>query len=185
MVRKSESWYVHAVLMVIIAALTYLLIHVAIIEPNEIINNENYWKTESRLRMMNLKEAQILWETKHGRFTDNLDSLILFLQSDPSVMKAITGWDSVTNRSTNPFDTLTNDLLVWDSLFHSPKNFNRFIVTVDTTVDVDTVINRFGRIVSVDTLIQIGKLYKIECPDGYGSIGDVNSEALKHTASWE
>lgn len=183
--KKTESWYIHAVLMVIIAALTYLLIYVAIIEPNEIIENEKYWKTESHLRMLNLKSAEILWEEKHGQYTDNVDSLIHFLKTDSSVQIAIAGWDTITQRSTNPFDTLSDGNLIWDSLFKSPKNYGLYTIEIDTTIDIDTVINRRGRIVSIDTLIEIGTLYKIECPDGYGSIGDVNSEALKNTASWE
>lgn len=183
--KKTESWYIHAVLMVIIAALTVLLIYVAIIEPNEIIEKENYWRTESRLRMANLKSAEILWEAKHKTFTDNLDSLIHFLKTDISVEKALTSWDSITQRSLNPFDTLTNHTLVWDSLFKTPKTFKFYVVTVDTSVNVDTVINPRGRIISIDTIVEIGKLYKIEDPDGYGSIGDVKIEALKHTVSWE
>ena len=183
--KKTESWYIHAVLMVIIAVLTYLLIYVAIIEPNEIIESENYWRNESRLRMANLKSAEILWEAKHKQYTDNLDSLVHFLKTDISVQNALAGWDTVLNRSTNPFDTLFNHTLIWDSLYKSPKTFRYYIVTVDTSVQVDTVINRRGKIVSVDTVIEIGKLYKIEDPDGYGTIGDLKTEALKHAASWE
>jgi hypothetical protein len=183
--KKTESWYIHAVLTVIIAALTALLIYVAIIEPNEVIESENYWRTESRLRMSNLKSAEILWEAKHKQYTDNLDSLIHFLKTDVSVQTALAGWDTITKKSTNPFDTLSNHELVWDSLYRSPKTFQFYKLAVDTSVEVDTVINRRGRIVSIDTLVEIGKLYKIDDPDGYGSIGDLNSEALKHAASWE
>ena len=185
MIRKSEPWYIHAVLIVIIAVLTYVLIRVAIIEPNEVLANEKYWKAESRLRMSNLKEAEILYEKKHAKFTDNLDSLINFLKTDASVMKAITGYDTITQRSTNPFDTLSDGNLVWDSLYFSPKSFQKYLIAVDTTTDVDTVINRRGQIVSIDSNVVIGTLYKIEDPDGYGTIGDVYSQALKHTASWE
>jgi hypothetical protein len=72
MSAKSEPWYIHAILYAVILALVYVLIRVAIIEPNEIIERETYIRNESRLRMSNLKEAQILWEEKHGKFTDNL-----------------------------------------------------------------------------------------------------------------
>ena len=43
----------------------------------------------------------------------------------------------------------------------------------DTLVEIDSVINRRGRLTKIDTTIEIGNLYKIECPDGYGHIGDV------------
>ena len=80
--------------------------------------------------MSNLKSAEILWEKKHGQFTDNLDSLVYFLKTDATVQEAIAGWDSITNRTTNPFDTLTNGDLTWDSLFASPKNYGRYILAV-------------------------------------------------------
>ena len=82
MSSRSEPWYVHAVLYVVIIALTYLLIRVAIIEPNEIIEQERYYKSESRLRMSNIREAEILWYEKYGNYTDNLDSLVYFIKND-------------------------------------------------------------------------------------------------------
>ena len=97
----------------------------------------------------------------------------------------IVGVDTLTNRSTNPFKNLTSGDFTVDSLFISPKSGDNYLVKVDTTVSIDTVINRRGRIVSIDTLTEIGKLYLIECPDGYGKIGDVVLEALKNTSSWD
>jgi hypothetical protein len=186
MSKRAEPWYVHAVLYVIILALTYLLIHVAIIEPNRFIEEEKYYKTESRIRMENLREAQILWNKAKGQFTDNLDSLIYFIKTDTNVQKLRVGFDSLMMRPTDPFDDLVStESFVADSLYRSPKTFQRYIVQVDTSVSMDTVIDRRGRIVKVDTNIVIGQLYLIQDPDGYGTIGDLFSEALKNTASWE
>ena len=56
---------------------------------------------------------------------------------------------------------------------------------IDTTVTIDTVINRRGKVVRVDTATVIGTLYYVECPDGYGTIGDLESPTLRNTASWE
>ena len=56
-----------------------------------ILEKEKYYKQESRLRMSNLRAAEKLWEAKYGRFTDNLNDLINFLKTDPSVKKAMEG----------------------------------------------------------------------------------------------
>lgn len=182
---KSEPWYIHAVLYVIIAILVYVLIKVAYLDPNEILEKEKYYKQESRLRMSNLRAAEKLWEAKYGRFTDNLNDLINFLKTDPSVKKAMEGVDTLTGRSTNPFVKLSDGRLVWDSITHSPKSGRPYILKVDTSVVADTIIDRLGRIIKIDSVKTIGQRYYIECPDGYGTIGDLRSDALKHTASWE
>ncbi len=43
MSKKSEPWYIHAVLYVIIAILVVVLIKVAVIDPTEHIQSENYY----------------------------------------------------------------------------------------------------------------------------------------------
>lgn len=197
MIRKSDPWYVHAGLYAIIVGLVFLLIYVAIIEPNQVTAMEKYYKTESRARMNNLRQAQILWEDKHESYTDNIDSLIHFIKTDTGVANTVLGYDTITMRSTNPFGNLTEtepfindsgDTLFKfnpDSLRLTPKSHSRFIVKVDTTVDIDTVINRRGKIVKVDTITTIGQRYVIENPDSKDKIGDLFSDALKNTASWE
>ena len=95
------------------------------------------------------------------------------------------GIDTLTNRSTNPFKDLSNGNFEPDSILLTPKSGNPYIVKVDTSITIDTVINRRGRIVKIDTTTVIGSLYFLECPDGYGTIGDLESAALKNTASWE
>ena len=62
MSSKAEPKYIHLILYVIIAALVVLLIKVAYIDPNQIIEKEKYFKTESRLRMSNLREGERLWQ---------------------------------------------------------------------------------------------------------------------------
>ena len=120
-----------------------------------------------------------------GKFTDNLDSLVTFLKTDPSVEKIMTGTDSITGKPTNPFSNLSNGELNWDSLYHSPKTLTRYLLQVDTSIVADTVINARGRILKIDTTRTIGQRYFIKGPDGFGTIGDVDNEALKNTASWE
>ena len=185
MSKKSEPWYIHAILYVVIVALAYLLIRVAIIEPTEIVEAEKYYKTESRARMSNIKAAEILYEGKFRRYTDNLDTLVHFIKNDSNVQKLMTGIDSITGRSSNPFTNLAVGGFIADSLFTSPKSYASYILQVDTTKSVDTVINRRGKITKIDSNIVIGTKYYLECPDGYGTIGDLTDVALKNAASWE
>ena len=135
--------------------------------------------------MSNIREAEKLWEEKYGSFTDNIDSLLYFVKSDTLVAQRIEGFDTITSRPTNPFKDLSAGVFEPDSLYLSPKSFMDYILKVDTTIQYDTVINRRGRIVGIDTVTTIGTKYLVECPDGYGKIGDLFSDALKNTASWE
>lgn len=185
MSKKSEPWYIHTILYVVIIVLAYILIRVAIIEPTEIVEAEKYYKSESRARMTNIKAAEILWENRFGRYTDDLDSLIQFVKYDSLVQELVAGVDSITGRSSNPFSDLIRTGFVADSIILSPKSFTRYILMVDTTKTVDTVINRRGKITKIDSSTVIGTLYYVECPDGYGSIGDLEDVALKNTADWE
>ncbi len=185
MAKKTEPWYIHAVLWVIIVVLAVVLIQVAIIQPREVVKMEKYYKAESRLRMSNIREAQKLWKDKFGQFTDNIDSLIYFVQNDTTVAKIMTEIDSITNRPKNPFKDLSHGAFSPDSLFLSPKTYSPYKMEVDTSVSVDTVIDRRGRIIKIDSTIVIGTRYLVEGPDGYGKIGDLYSDALINAASWE
>lgn len=183
--KKSEPWYIHAALYVVIAILVYVLIRVAIVDPADYIERETYLRTESQLRMDNIRQAQILWEKHKENYTDNLDSLIHFIKTDTTVHNLMVGVDTLTNRSTNPFKDFKSGKFNADSIRLAPKSGLEYLLAVDTTTSIDTVINRTGRIVRVDTNTVIGTLYFVECPDGYGTIGDLESPALKNTASWE
>jgi len=185
MKKSNDPWYIHAALWVVIAILTFLLIQVSIIEPTEITRLENYYKTESRARMTNLKQAEMLYEEIHGKYSDNLDTLINFIKTDSTVHALMVGVDTVTNKSTNPFVNLTDGKFTPESLYTSPRSGKYFIVKIDTTLEVDTVINRRGRIVKIDSTITIGTRYVIESPDSKDKIGDLYSDALKNTSSWE
>jgi hypothetical protein len=183
--KKSEPWYIHAILYLVIVVLAYVLIRVAIIEPTEIVEAEKYYKSESRARMINIKAAEILWEKRFGSYTDNLDSLVHFVKKDSLVQNLVTGVDTMTGRSSNPFSDLTAGNFIADSILLSPKSFTRYHLYVDTTKTIDTVINRRGKITKIDSNIVIGTKYFLKCPDGYGTVGDSTDIALKNTASWE
>ncbi|MDP2362854.1 MAG: hypothetical protein Q8M94_03690 [Ignavibacteria bacterium] len=183
--KNDDPWYLHAGLYVIIAILTLLLIKVAVIDPTEEINTENYYKKETRLRMANLKEAQILWDKKYGSFASNLDKLIEFVKTDKFVDSIKNGFDSLTMKPANPFKLLSDGQFTPDSLFTSPKTNQRFVMKIDTSVVTDTVVNPSGKVLRVETKTVIGKKYYIEDPNGYGTIGSLENDALKNTASWE
>jgi len=183
--QKPEPWYIHTGLYAVIVILIVVLIKVAIIDPKEVVVQEKFNKKESRLRMNNLKEAEILYQKKYGKFTDNLDTLINFIKHDPMIDSLMTAIDSATMKPANPFEELSNGEFTPDSLYKTPKSHQRYIVQIDTTLDVDTVINQRGKIIRVDSTIAIGKLYYIEDPDGYGTVGNLVNEALKNTPSWE
>jgi hypothetical protein len=185
MTKKSEPWYIHAILYVVIAILLVVLIKVAIIDPADHIQKEEYYRSESILRMDNIRQAQILWQKENEKYTDNLSELIAYVKNDSSVQELIVGIDTLTNRSTNPFRPLTTGEFTPDSLMFSPKSHTPYTLQIDTTVTIDTVINRRGKIVRVDTTTVIGSLYYLECPDGYGTVGDLESPTLRNTASWE
>ena len=195
MSRKSEPWYLHAGLWAVIVVLIFILIQVSITEPTEIIRTKNYNKMESRLRMTNLKHAQILYEQKYDKFTDNLDTLINFISTDSTVLNLMASYDtlkiysaagdSILLKSRNPFSDLVSGPFNYDSLYISPRSGKRFILQIDTLLEVDTIINRRGRIVKIDSITTIGKRYLIQSPDSDDKIGDVNSDALLNTESWE
>ena len=182
---KSDAWYVHAGLYVVIAILTIILIKVAIVDPREYVAAEKYFKSESRIRMDNIKEAEILYARKYKSFTDNLDSLIYFVNNDPFVDSVTTTFDSLIMKIPNPFNPLNHGKFTADSLKLSPKSFSIYILQIDTSMIIDTVVNRRGKITRIDTTITLGTRYYLEDPDGYGTIGSLDNDALKNTASWE
>lgn len=182
---KSEPKYIHAILYFIIIVLSLILIKIAIIDPKNIVETQNFNKKESRLRMKNLKQAQILWEQKHGTFTSNIDSLVSFVKNDPMVDSVINSFDSLSRRPANPFVSLSNGEFTPDSLLYAPQSHQKYILQVDTSVSIDTVTNRRGKIVKIDSTVKTGTLYYIEDPDGYGTVGSTSDAALKNTSSWE
>lgn len=182
---KPEPWYIHAILYAIIVILVVILVKVAIIDPKDVVEKEKYYKQESHLRMKNIKQAEILWNKKYGHFTGNLDSLIYFIKTDPMVDSVMNAFDSLSRRPANPFVPLTSGKFTPDSLFRTPKSHSPYILEVDTSVSADTIMGRNNKITRIDSTIVIGNRYYLEDPDGYGSIGSLESDALKNTASWE
>ena len=183
--QAGDPWYIHAALYLVIAILAVILIKVAILDPKDAVEQEKFWKTESRLRMNNIKAAQILFQKKFGNYTDDLDKLIRFVKEDKYVDSVMNAFDSLTMKPANPFKTLAHGQFTPESLKLSPKSFQPYILQIDTSISVDTTINRKGVVVKVDTVRVLGTKYYLEDPDGYGTVGDLFNDALKNTSSWE
>jgi hypothetical protein len=183
--QAGDQWYIHAALYLVIAILTIVLIKVAIIDPKNAVEQERFYRTESRLRMNNIKSAQILYQRKFGNYTDNLDKLINFIKEDKFVDSVMNAFDSLTMKPANPFKPLSNGEFIPESLKLSPKTFQAYILQIDTAMTIDTTINRRGSVVKVDTTFVLGTKYLLEDPDGYGTVGDLYNDALKNTSSWE
>jgi hypothetical protein len=183
--QAGDPWYIHAALYLVIAILAVILIKVAIIDPKNAVEQDKFWRTESRLRMNNIKAAEILFQKKYGSYTDNLDKLISFVKEDKFVDSVVNAFDSLTMRPANPFKPLSNGEFTPESLKFSPKSFQAYILQIDTSVSIDTTINRRGAVVKVDTVRVLGTKYYLEDPDGYGTVGDLFNDALKNTSSWE
>jgi hypothetical protein len=183
--QAGDPWYIHAILYTVIAILAVILIKVAIIDPKDAVEKERFFRTESRLRMNNIKEAEIIWQRKFGNFTDDLNKLITFIKEDNTVDSLVNAFDSLTMKPANPFKPLSNGKFTPDSLRFSPKTFQPYILEIDTSISVDTTINRRGVVVKIDTNRVLGTRYYLEDPDGYGTVGDLNNDAMKNTSSWQ
>lgn len=184
MFKKEDPWYIHAVLIVVILVLFYFLIRVAIIDPTDIVETNRAYTLESQRRMDNLRQAQILWQKKYGSYTDNLDSLINYIKVDPDVQKLMVTVDSLTGKSRNPFVKLTNGVFEPESLYHSPRTLTRYILKIDVNEVADTIVDAKGKIKDIKNTVVKGKLYYIECPDGYGTIGDIEKSTMLNASSW-
>lgn len=183
--QAGDPWYIHAALYLVIAILSIILIKIAIIDPKNAVEQDRAWRTESRLRMNNIKAAEILWQKKNGNYTDNLSQLINFIKTDNFVDSVVNAFDSLTMKSADPFLPLSNGKFTPDSLMHSPRTYQPYLLEIDTSMSVDTTINRRGIVIAVDTTMVLGSRYYLEDPDGYGTVGDLNNDALKNTSSWE
>lgn len=142
------------VLKVIIVLLLGVLIY-TIWEPFEIIRTEEQQRTESRLRMANLRNAQMFHFGEHQSYVKELDSLITWIKTDSLVIE----------KRDSLFKPLTINYFEPDSLKRSPRSHREYILEVDDTSTTHR--------------------YYIECPDGFGFVGDLDDVSQLHRASWE
>ena len=142
------------VLKIIIVILFGVLVYV-IYQPFVIQEQEEMYQKESRLRMVNLRTAELQYISEYGIYSSSADSLVSFIKQ-----KIEQGALSDAN-----FKPLAMSPFVPESLIHTPKSWRPYQITsVDTTVI---------------------KKYVIEDPDGYGSIGSLTDDNRINKASWE
>lgn len=167
----------------VIVILTAILFKVVYLDPMRISEQEENFKTESRLRMHNLRSAQKIYFDKNERFSGNIDELIEFIRSLGIDSNLPAGKDSL--ESEYAFKLLTNGKFVIDSLKFSPKVYHPYSIALDSSRVIDSVFAEDGEFIRVDTSFTKGNRFKITDPSGYGSVGNLFFDAFKYSASWE
>ena len=109
---------IQLVLAVAILVLGYFL-YESITEPWEVVEREREMTDMTRDRMEQVREALRTYENREDRFPASLDSLLIWLRSDPAHVAAV---DSALRTTINP-----------DSLLYSPRSGERFVYAVNDT----------------------------------------------------
>lgn len=148
--RPKGSIVLKSIIVVLVGVLVWV-----IYEPYTIMKQEEAFKEESRLRMVNIRQAELLHLDRHGLYSSNLDSLIHFIKTD-SILSA--KQDSI-------FEPHSDGTFNIDSLKYTPKSHRVYEIQVDDT--------------------SVVKKYLLKDPDGYGSIGSLDDDAKVNKASWE
>lgn len=138
------------VIVVLVAILIYVLY-----EPYEIREQEETYKRESRLRMVNIRTAQLQHIAEHGNYANSIDSLVVYVKSR---------LDSARFERTI-FLPLAKSPFEPDSLLRTPKSQRPYSLQ---SVEVTVI-----------------KKYLLEDPDKYGSIGSLTDDTRVNKASWE
>jgi hypothetical protein len=153
MAHKQPYGIVDVLLIVVIIGLTFGLWYV-IWSPGRQLAREEDLKWESRSRMSALRTAEIEYFNSRMKYTSDVDSLLMFVQD--SLPK---------NRVDSLFTKLYLTRFSFDSLLHSPKTLQPFIIAVDDTSTVPR--------------------YSITDPDGFGYISSLSNPDEHNKASWE
>ena len=121
MAHKQPFGIVDVVLILVILGLTAGLWYV-IWSPGRQLAREDDLKWESRSRMNALRTAQIEYFAAKGKYTANVDSLLMFVQ------------DSIpAQRSDSLFTKLYMTAFSFNSLRHAPKSITPYTIAVDDT----------------------------------------------------
>lgn len=116
--REAQGSNILKIVIVILAAVLVYVIY----EPYQIQAQEESYRSESRLRMLNIRAAQLQHIGQYGRYASTLDSLVTFIQTLP---------DSVRTTS---FVALSGGTFTPQSLLVAPKSGQPYMLaSVDTT----------------------------------------------------
>lgn len=106
------------VIVVLLGILLYVLY-----QPYQIREEEEAFRRESRARMINIRQGQLLHIGANSRYAESLDSLVAFIRTRPDSLVAAY------------FQPLTMSAFVPESLLHTPKTWRPYQLTaVDTTI---------------------------------------------------
>jgi len=189
MSKRTDPWYIHVGLYIVIVGLVAVLINVAVIEPKDVAETARYQKAEARLRMENIQEALKLFEMKNGKLTDSKQEILSFINSDR--MKAIK--DSLKNdeltgasyKEPDPFKNHSDGTFVPDSMFMNPYTYQPFVLKVVPIYQTDSVFvnNKFR---NIDSTLKSTN-YFILNPATEEFIGDTTTTNIltKHKVSWK
>lgn len=114
---------IQIVLILVIVGLAYYLYR-SLTEPYELIRQQQEVTERTRARMGDIRTAMIRYENVNGRFTADLDSLMMFVASD-SLFRVMG-------------DSLFSDAFILDSLAFSPRTGKRFELSVNDTTRIQT-----------------------------------------------
>lgn len=114
---------IQVVLMIVIVGLAYWLYH-SLTAPYEEIREQKQITELTRAHMQKIRTAMIRYEAINDRYTTDLDSLVMFLQTDSLYAVAS--------------DSLLGQGFDLSSLPFSPRTGNRFLLSVNDTSRVQT-----------------------------------------------
>jgi hypothetical protein len=144
-----------SVILKIIIVFLIALLVYTIWEPFDIIRTDEEHRAESRTRMAILRNTQILYFTQNRTYQRDIDSLITWLTTDSL---AVARQDSLIR-------DVTAQPVNPEDLKYSPRSHEKYTILVDDTSSTHR--------------------YRIECPDSYGFVSDLDDVSQLHRASWE
>lgn len=118
---------IQLVLMLVIVGLSYWL-YVSLTAPYAEIRRQNEITDQTRAQMQKIRTALIRYEAVNGRYTADLDSLVMFIQQDS--LYQVSG------------DSLLGPDFELSTLPLSPRTGNRFVLSVNDTSRVQTYLLR-------------------------------------------
>lgn len=105
-----------------VIALLFVILAYVLYEPYQIRKEEETYQNESRARLINLRQAQLLHISQRSRYNTSLDSLVQFIHTLPDSTR------------TAYFKPLVLSSFVPESLLHAPKSWKSYrLQVVDTT----------------------------------------------------
>jgi len=123
MTIDQRNSIISIVLSIVIIGLAYVL-YDSITTPYQARVQQIEEQTRVRERLQNVRDALIAYQREKGKYPPSLDSIQVFLETDP---KMIAGRDSLFTSKLNP----TFDL---STFLFSPRTLNRFEYTLNDTL---------------------------------------------------